>query len=302
MTRFCSLAGIVVGLALPGTVGGIAVAGTPQEDVLSAFQRGITPSANTLIACIDDAYHGLAEGTFRTDMQFRMITRVPGQPDVTSSGSAFVLHQGTDLRFEADHNVVARRPGKGAIPSFFGRAESRFIFVRRDNQIRSLETGVQVARGQFVTNAFKIDLSGFSQEVQERITGPFATLVEFDLLNAGTELEVENEIYQGDPVFVLRTQGGARISDADDVEFATFFVEPETCLVVRMEQQSKQIATGHYLELEGDFAYTPGVLVRPGAFFLRLPPDAVDLTDNPEFLAGIEAQKQFDNEVLGPVD
>ena len=175
MTRFRSLAGIVAGLALPGALVGTAVAGTPQEDVLSAFESGSTPSASTLIQCIDDAYHGLAEGTFRTDMQFRIITRVLGQPDITSTGSASVVNQETDLRFEADHNVVARRPGKGDIPPFFGRAESRFVFVRHGDEVRSLETGVPTARDQFVTNAFKIDLSGFSPEVQERITGPFAT-------------------------------------------------------------------------------------------------------------------------------
>ena len=191
------------------------------------------------------------------------------------------MNQGTDLRFEADHNVVARRPGKGDIPPFFGRAESKLVFVRHGDEVRSLETGVPIARDQFVTNAFKIDLSGFSPEVQERITGPFATLVEFDLLNAGTELVVERGTYQGDPVLVLRTKGGTRISDSDQVEFATFFVQPESCLVVRMEQHSEEIATGHCLEFEGDFAYTPGVLVRPGAFFLKLPPDAVDLIELP---------------------
>jgi hypothetical protein len=301
MTRFCSLAGIVAGLALPGAFGGAAVAGTPQEDVLSAFEGGNTPSANTLIECIDDAYHGLAEGTFQIDMQFRLITRVLGQPDVTSTGSASVVQQGTNLRFEADHDVVARSPGKGDTPPFFGRAESKLVFVRHGDEVRSLETGIPVAEGEFVTNAFKIDLSHFPPDVQERITGPFATLVEFDLLNAGVGLVVERETYQGDPVFVLRTQGATRISDADQVDFATFFVQPETCLVVRMEQHSEQIATGHFLEFEGDFAYTPGVLVRPGAFFLKLPADAVDLTDNPDFLAQIEAQEQFDNQVLGPV-
>jgi hypothetical protein len=101
-------------------------------------------------------------------------------------------------------------------------------------------------------------------------------------------------------VFVLRSQGATQISDVEQVDFAAFFVAPQTCLVARMEQDSEQIATGHFLELEGDFAYTPGVLVRPGAFFLQLPADAVDLTNDPQFLAQIDAQQQFDNQVLGP--
>lgn len=285
-------------------IGGAADAKAPQEQVLAAFERGKTPSASTLIDCIQDAYRELSKGTFRNDVSFVAIVRREGWPDVTTIGTGVILQRGTDARFEASPSTTSSHPPLGDIPAFEGQTDTKFVFVRRGNEVRSLQENIQVAPGEFVSQAIKVDLSGFPPDVQQRVTGPFATLLEFDLLEAGSPLFVKLEIYQGSSVFTLSNLQEAPISPDDEVEFTSFFVQPETCLVVRMEQHNERVDLDQFIEFEADMAYTPGVRVPSSTFRLPFPPGVPveDLTNNPEFLAAVEEQMEFDNEVLGPLD
>lgn len=294
----CYVAASALGLSLSVSM---ANAKSPQGQVLSAVERGKTPSAETLIDCIQGSYRGLTRGAFRNDMSYVAITRAPDRADLTVEGHATILHRGTDYRFESSPMVVVSQPAFGDTSSFEGDIETRLVFVRRDDQLRALKE--QLLPSGPVTQAFEIDLSGFDPEVARRVTGPFATLFQFDLLEATSDLSVQREIYQGVELLTLSTEDEAATSFDENVEFSTFFVDPSTCLILRMEQHLEDVEQRQFIEFEGDFSYTIGVRVPSRAFELRFPAGVVveDLTNDAEVMAGIEEQVEFDDDVIkGP--
>jgi hypothetical protein len=235
--------------------------------------------ARTVMERINQAYEALNAQGRRVTMEYRTTIRAPGKPDVHLSGTAVALQKDRKIRFEqaeGAYRTAVRAKGKADAD----RPGGDLLWINDGRLLwwRYKEPDADPERGCGVREDY-VDFSRMPKEYGPKWTQPMmaAELPEEFL---GHDFVLSQQVLQGKPVYVLRSEGRIPLSP-DSSMGVTLWVDPKSYLVLRMENDDAwHPAPGieAYTEGEYDITYEFGVEIPDSAFQIEIGKRAEDIT------------------------
>lgn len=261
---------------------GCLVSGLIVSAITCSVARAEEPSldAKTLMERINETYEGLRSQGRRVTMTYRTITRAPGKPDVYVTGTS-VAHQKDDkIRYEQAED--AYRTEVPADESAESESQGGDMLWIHDGDIlwsRNEAAGAD-PDDECGVREFYIDHRRIPEAYGPKWTQP---MLEAELSEEFLEhpFSLHQSVLEGKPVYILRSAGRVPLSP-ENAMAVTFWVDPESYLVLRMESEAAWYPSPDiesYVDGEYDITYEIGVPTPDSMFEIEISERAEDLTD-----------------------